>query len=131
MRSLTLPTSAAPPGANSGDAYIPNALSITPEPARGQAVTAATVRDSKTGDLILKLTNASASPMQLIISLQGAPATLNATATKTLLTGAPTAQNNQASPRTIMPQTSTLTVSAAFPCDLPANSFTVIRLKTK
>jgi hypothetical protein len=51
--------------------------------------------------------------------------------TRTVLTGDPRAQNNQASPRTIMPETAPFTAAQSFSYEAPANSLTMFRFKTE
>ena len=88
------------------------------------------VKDSKTGDIIIKLVNVNAAAVPVRLDLAGL-GQLNPVATKTVLTGNPKAEDSFASPRNVLPQTSEIGVGESFVCDAPACSFTVIRIKTR
>ena len=91
---------------------------------------ASCVKDSQTGDLIVKLVNATAAAMPAQVRLSGL-GPINPAATRTILTGDPKAEDNFESPRILLPQTSEITVGESFACDLPADSFSVVRIKTR
>ena len=112
-------------GQNPGDVYLSPRL--TPA-ATNLAVSC--VRDSRSGDVILKLVNMSTHPMSTQINLTGGPK-ITSLATRTVLAGSPAANNTFASPAVVVPQTDSLTVAESFPCDLPPVSFSLIRLKTR
>jgi alpha-L-arabinofuranosidase len=109
---------------NHGDTYLATTMSESTTPA---TFAASTVRDSKTGDLILKLVNGANAAKPLHIELAGVK-TLPATASKTVL-----AHNNplEANERAVQPQSSTMTIAPAFDYEAPANSLTVIRIHTR
>jgi alpha-L-arabinofuranosidase len=110
---------------NAGDAYLTTTVN---DPAKARDFAVSSVRESKTGDVILKLVNAAATAKALRVELAGAK-NLSPKAVKTVLAGNdPMAVNDFASPRTVLPQTSTLTIAPAFDYEAPANSLTVIRI---
>jgi alpha-L-arabinofuranosidase len=89
-------------------------------------------RDETTGDLIIKAINVSPNPVNATVNVSGLvgfapPAQL------TVLTSARLADNNSlADPAKVAPVTTRLTISdLKFVHDFPANSLTVLRLKTK
>ena len=88
------------------------------------------VRDEKSGDIILKLVNPAAMLVQSQINLNGIRS-LPAVATKTVLSGDPAGQNTFANPRNILPRTETLALSKTFSHAVPPHSFTVIRFATR
>lgn len=88
------------------------------------------VRDETSGDLILKMINPAATPVQSQINLNGIKA-LQLTATKIVLSGDPAGQNTFANPRNILPQTEKMTLNKTFSYLAPPHSFTVMRLKTR
>ena len=78
------------------------------------------VRDGKTGDMIVKLVNllpVAVNAQVELPSLEG----MNTTAVKTVLAGKPTDQQ-------VRPVSGTMEVSEKFGYELPAYSFTVIRI---
>ena len=87
------------------------------------------VRDSKTGDLILKVVNVQPAEVQARIELAGLPATGNRSAVCTVLSGDPAAANSLAEPDRVAPKTSTIEVGPAFTFTAPAHSLSVIRMK--
>ncbi|MDQ3813324.1 MAG: alpha-N-arabinofuranosidase, partial [Armatimonadota bacterium] len=91
---------------------------------------ASSVRDSKSGDIILKLVNPSSFTMQSKINLAGL-GSLQPMATRTVLAGDPRAVNDPRNPRNIVPQTASFPVGKSFDYNAPPHSFTVIRLKTR
>lgn len=110
---------------NQGDVYLPVTL---PNTATNLAVSS--VRDSKTGDVILKFVNVGAEVQPLKMNLSGAKK-LVMQATRTVLTGELLAVNAFGKPAAVVPQTSSLTVGEKFDCELPALSLTVIRMATR
>jgi alpha-L-arabinofuranosidase len=92
---------------------------------------ASSVKDSASGDLILKLVNGAGSPKPLRIELVGAKQ-LPATAKLIVLAGNdPMAINDSRSPRTVLPHTSSLPIAPVFHYEAPPNSLTVIRITGK
>ena len=83
------------------------------------------VRDSKSGDMILKFVNASPVPKPLHITLQGAKNPVSP-AELTVLSGTdPKAVDAQS----VAPKVTTIPVAPTFDCEAPANSLSVIRIK--
>lgn len=96
--------------------------------ADGPDFAASTVRDSGTGDLIVKLVNGAGKSKPVKFEIQGA-GRLAATATVTVLANEdPKAVNDFSNPHRVIPKTSTMAVGAAFEHSLPSNSLTVIRI---
>jgi hypothetical protein len=88
-------------------------------------------RESTSGDVILKLVNVQAAPQSLQIDVQGVP-TVKKDATGEMLTGDLGAVNTVAEPMKVVPKPITISNAAAkFSHELPAQSVSVIRLKTK
>jgi len=88
------------------------------------------VKDSSTGDIIVKLVNVTAAVVPVQLNLAGL-GPINPAATQTVLTGNPKAEDSFDAPQNLLPQTSEITVGASFACDAPAYSLTVIRMKTR
>jgi len=113
---------------NSGDTYLTTTVN-NPVNAADFAVSA--VRDSKSGDLILKLVNGAGTPRPLRLEFNGA-GVLAPNATLTVLAGDdPMAVNGFSSPHTVLPQTSNMAVSPSIDYEAPANSLSVIRIPTR
>jgi alpha-L-arabinofuranosidase len=121
-------------GANAGDAYLET--TITPAPARPSATpdfAASAVRDSATGDIIIKLVNGAAAPRPVRVTLAGFDPDkyLPAAIVTTLGGNDPGAVNDYDSPASVLPEQSAMKISPAFTCDIPANSLAVLRLAAK
>ncbi|MGC4030955.1 MAG: alpha-L-arabinofuranosidase C-terminal domain-containing protein [Tepidisphaeraceae bacterium] len=122
---------------HSGDTYLSSTVQLdTPLP-DGQALAVSTVKDSKSGDLILKIVNASPKAVTAKVRLDGVAA-LQPVAQCHVLTGDPAASNPR-DPRAknailatpAVPTESQVPVAGSFDYAAPANSLTVIRLRTK
>jgi alpha-L-arabinofuranosidase len=111
---------------NEGDLYFSNIIT-TGLPDTSKAFAASCVKDSKTGDIILKLVNDGAAPVPAKVNLSALGA-VNGTANVTTLTGDPMAENSCDGTQNIMPQTTTLAVKKSFTYTAPAYSLVVIRL---
>lgn len=109
-------------GRNSGDCWLPSKI----DPASKDLAVSA-VRDSKSGDLVLKLVNTSREPMPLRIALDGSTK-LPASATATVLTGDPGAKNDAGNAPAVTPKTAPLAVGPTFAYAAPASSLTIIRI---
>jgi len=111
-------------GNNPGDIYFSNDISIsdTTEPVR-KRIGVSVVRDSKSNDLIVKLVNMLPVAVNTQLNLKNLGVT-DSNASRTLLTGAPDS-------KTALPKTDTIAVSEEFSSELPAYSFSLIRIKTK
>lgn len=110
-------------GQNAGDEYFAtNIILSDSSKVIAKRVPVSVVKDSKSGDLIIKLVNYLPSSVKTNIKLEGVQK-INSLATKTVLTGIPGDES-------LVPQASTCNVDKDFSCELPAYSFTVIRIKT-
>lgn len=103
---------------------------VADEGSEATRLAASCVKETQTGDVILKLVNVTANPLRSQIKLPGL-AQLQPTAMRTVLAGDLKAENNFRNPTTVLPTTGELPVSQSFACELPAHSLTVIRMKTK
>ncbi len=109
---------------NSGDAWLTTTLS---QPATPSRFAASAVRDSQTGDLILKFVNGDNAARPLHIDLVGAKK-LTATAVKTVLAASDV---DTIDAEAVQPKTSPITIAPTFDYEAPANSLTVIRIHTR
>ncbi len=101
------------------------------QPPIAEAIYGGASRDSKNGDIILKIVNAGEAPHVVQIDLQGAGRIAN-TAQGQFLTGEPNGVNTIEQPTKIAPQTLTLkAVGQTFTHEFPANSVSVFRIKTR
>ncbi len=112
---------------NQGDTYYENMISKT---ASDTTMAFSSVRDSKTGDIILKIVNAGTEPKAVKIDLTGFKNILPE-AEKTVLMGTADAENTFGNPVNILPARSTMKVSKTFKYMTPSMSLTVIRIKMK
>ena len=87
-------------------------------------------RDTKSGDLILKVVNSSPEPAPMTVTVTGAPQ-LGTQASVTVLTGNPLDENSFEEPTKVSPKTSTVTVTPSFGHTFPPHSLTIVRLKTR
>lgn len=110
---------------NSGDQYL--ACKINDESKSEKPLAVSSVRDSTTGDIIIKLVNTSDDAKPLKINLTGA-GDVRANATRSVLTGDPAAVNSRENKTPLVPVTSEMQVSNPFTYEAPANSLTVIRI---
>ena len=110
-------------GQNTGDHYIPSQINLDNQDNRVKLrVGSSIVRDSKTGDVIVKLVNLLPVSVETEVQLLGIDG-IQPSATRTVLAGAPET--------TPLPVTDMVEAGTNFKQQLPAYSFTVIRLKTK
>ncbi|MBN1517219.1 alpha-N-arabinofuranosidase [Candidatus Sumerlaeota bacterium] len=112
-------------GNNAGDVWLPVEVGDSTKLAE---LAVSSVKDSATGDLILKLAHNGAQSKPLQINLSGAKS-LVPSAVVTTLTGDPSALNNEESPKTVVPSTSEIAVSESFEHVAPPHSLIVIRIK--
>lgn len=111
-------------GQNAGDTYLPSVLSLNDaNQAVNKRVAVSIVRDSKSNDLIVKIVNLLPVTVNTKVNLEGA-GSFAASATRTVLTGTPDS-------KVAKPVSDTIKVSTNFPVNLPAYSFTLIRIKNK
>ena len=98
-------------------------------PAAPPPLYAAASRDTKTGEVIVKVVNTSASVQQVQVHLQGARRVGKA-AIGQVLSGDPKAVNTVAEPEKVAPQDMTITdAGPTFLHEFPAHSVTVLRLR--
>ena len=109
-------------GQHAGDHYIPSQVNLDNQDSRVKLRVGSIVRDSKTGDVIVKLVNLLPVSIETDVRLPGMDG-IQSSATRTVLAGAPEA--------TPLPVTDTIEAGTSFKQELPAYSFTVIRLKTQ
>jgi alpha-L-arabinofuranosidase len=85
-----------------------------------------------TGDLIVKVVNASANPLETEVDLSGAK-NLAGTGTATVLTSeSPADENSLENPTKVSPKTEPVSFTGtSLKRSFPGNSFTVLRLPTK
>lgn len=108
-------------GQNAGSEYIASSVTLdNAQDAVKKRIGVSVVRDGKTGDMIVKLVNllpVAVNAKVELPSLEG----MNTTAVKTVLAGKPTDKQAR-------PVAGTMEVSEKFGYELPAYSFTVIRI---
>ncbi|MHB9009329.1 MAG: alpha-L-arabinofuranosidase C-terminal domain-containing protein [Limisphaerales bacterium] len=113
-------------GQNSGDTYLPTTIHSGAQP---PTLAASTVRDSRTGDLIVKIVNGAGAPAALIVELAGLQAG-ELEATRTVLTGADAdAYNQDGQPPAVKPVASEVGLQPTFDYAAPAHSLTVFRIR--
>ncbi len=118
-------------GNNSGDHWIESRLA----PAAGAGLPTdlaySSVRDSATGDVILKIVNGAASARPLRLDLRGFPR-LPAQATRIVLAHADAdVANEDGRPPAASPQSASITVTSAFDYEAPAHSLTLFRIASR
>jgi alpha-L-arabinofuranosidase len=93
---------------------------------------AVAVTDEKSGDVIVKVVNANANPLETAVDLSGAK-NLTGQGTATVLTSeSGTDENSLAQPTKVSPKTEVVKFSGTnLKRSFPGNSFTVLRLQTK
>ena len=110
-------------GQHAGDHYIPSQVNLDNQDSRVKLrVGSSIVRDCKTVYVIVKLVNLLPVSIETDVRLPGMDG-IQSSATRTVLAGAPEA--------TPLPVTDTIEAGTSFKQELPAYSFTVIRLKTQ
>jgi alpha-L-arabinofuranosidase len=113
-------------GANSGDKYLPGTITVFNDMNREdvkERIAVSTVQDTKGKAIIIKMVNLLPKPVQSSIDLSGI-SIADAAAIKTVLQGNPDSKDAR-------PVVSDYPVAEKFNTELPAYSFTVIRIKTK
>jgi len=112
-------------GCNAGDVDLPSSIQLTQstEP-MDKRVASSVVKDSKTGDIIVKLVNILTTNVQTEISFDG-DMNLAPLADYTILAGDPNSKMVN------KPSTSIIEVKRVFNCELPASSLVVLRIKTQ
>lgn len=116
--------------ANSGDAYYFNVVSFPGKTENDSLLAASCVKDSKTGDVIVKIVNAGANNTEAKIDLSRF-GKLQSKATSIVLKGNKEGKNTFTEPNNIIPFTSDMLVRKNFSYNAPAYSLTVIRFHSK
>ena len=112
-------------GQNAGDRVMNAKVDVED----GKKLTASAVRDTESGNLILKLVNGEDSAMKVDISLAGIPDASMKTV-RTVLTGpSGDAENEDGKAPAIQPKSEPVTLETSFSYDAPANSLTVFRFQ--
>ncbi len=105
-----------------GDVYLPTTASI-------QNVAASTVRDTETGDVIVKIVSKADEAIKITVDLSSV-GSFKSKATCTVLTGDPMAENRFGQTPTVLPAVSEIDVSEVFDYKIPPHSLSVIRIKS-
>jgi alpha-L-arabinofuranosidase len=115
---------------NSGDAYYFNVVSFPGKKVNDSLLAASCVKDSKTGDVIVKIVNAGANNAEAKIDLSRF-GKLQSNATSIVLKGNKDGKNTFTEPNNIVPAASDILVRKNFSYNAPAYSLTVIRCHNK
>lgn len=111
-------------GQNAGDIYLPAGL------AQGATnLTVSCVKDSKSGDVMLKLVNVSSNAVPIQVNLAGAPKFNSAI--RTVLAAELSSHNTFERPDAVAPVSEALAARESFAYEVPANSLTVFRFKAR
>jgi alpha-L-arabinofuranosidase len=112
---------------NAGDQYLPGTVIFEPD----KTVAASCVRDSKGGEIIIKLVSRADAAIALQIDLVGT-GRIDPTATCTVISGDPLAENNYSfwHRSVLMPVANDIPVAESFVYDVPPHSLSVIRIKS-
>ena len=116
---------------NAGDECLPTTIRHGQESEAGDAaakLAASCVRDSATGDVIVKIVSRDDAPVRARIELSALSAT-GRTAVCTVLAGEPSSENTFAQPPRVRPVEKSLNVVEPLDYEVPAHSLTVIRIK--
>jgi len=109
-------------GQNAGDLYLTSDVKLSDNnPDVRKRISMSVVKDSKTGDVMVKLVNVLPVEIGAKVQLDGMNIVPQA-AVKTVLTG-------DLNEKYLQPNEGTVQVDKAFDCPLPAYSFTVIRIR--
>jgi len=114
---------------NSGDEYLV-VSSDQGQPADDSSLATSCVRDSASGDVILKLVNVGKEPIPLRLELDGA-GNFDKSAICRVLTGERLAVSEFGTPKPLVPTTAQIAVGKSFEYEAPAHSLTVVRLKPR
>jgi alpha-L-arabinofuranosidase len=114
---------------NEGDLYYPHVITANVADT-ATTFAASCVKDSKTGDVILKIVNTDAVEVPAKINLAGL-GSFHPNAAVTVLSGDLNAENSFDGAQNITPHTSGITVNKSFIYQAPAGSLTIIRIHTK
>jgi alpha-L-arabinofuranosidase len=114
-------------GHHAGDRYLSSSISGG---ADSQRLAVSSVRDTASGDVVLKLVNGDDQPKALKIDLDGA-GRLASKADLIVLSGAPDAINDHGAGQLIKPKTTSIKIGPTFSYTAPANSLSVVRIKKR
>lgn len=112
---------------NQGDTYFDNIILFDK---KDSTVASSCVKDSKTGDIILKLVNADSEVKSMEIDLSNFKE-ISKKAEKTILVGDANDENTFENLEKVIPEKSTINIKPKFSYEAPAMSLSVIRIKTK
>ncbi len=110
-------------GRNAGDRAVAAAVA-----GGGADLAVSAVRDTASGDLIVKLVSRADKPVSVRLDVSAA-GVFGARATRTVLCGDPLAENAFGRPPAVVPETADLQAGGVFACPVPAHSLTVLRLR--
>lgn len=97
-----------------------------------RTIYASATRETATGEIILKIVNAAAQPVETAISLEGIPEITGNARSVVLTSDNSMDENSLPEPRKIHPRTEELTLTAPkFTRSFPGNSVTVLRIATR
>jgi alpha-L-arabinofuranosidase len=114
---------------NAGDCYLPSDLN--PPLSEKQKLVVSAVRDSRTGDIILKIVNGDAESRDFTLDMKGFAST-GLTAVQTTLTAdSPDACNSFGTPSAVAPKTANLTLRPKQVLTVVPYSLTVLRIQNK
>lgn len=112
---------------NQGDTYFDN---VVVKDQKDTTIAASCVKDSKSGDVIVKMVNFSNVPKLMKVKLSTF-SNLSSEADQSVLTGDPNAENTFENAQKVVPTTTSIKVKNNFDYSAPAMSLTVIRIKAK
>jgi alpha-L-arabinofuranosidase len=111
---------------NSGDVIVPVTLAAAPE----SKLFASAVRDSASGETILKVVNGGKTLAEVTLDFSGAKGMASEASVFTLTSGSGKDENSFTEPQKVFPKETKLKINAPqFSYRFPANSLTVLRLK--
>ena len=97
-----------------------------------KALYACSSLDKQTGEVIVKVVNADATPLATTLELTGTAGLTGQGSTTVLTSDSPADENSLAEPTKVSPKTETFDIGGtSLTRSFPGNSFTVLRLKTK
>jgi alpha-L-arabinofuranosidase len=113
---------------NQGDTYYSNIISFADK--KDSSLAASCVKDSKTGDIILKIVNAG--PVNTVATADLSRfGQIDSKASLDIMSGAPEAQNTLQDPQHIIPANAVITIMKNLSYNVPAYSLSVIRIRSK
>ncbi len=110
---------------NAGDFHLPAAVETA-----GGTLASSVVRESKSGDVIVKIVSRAETPIRATVDLSSIKG-LAPRAARTVLTGDPLAENRFGEPARVLPKLDTLPFAPKTTLEIPPSSLTVLRLKTR